>query len=49
LRDNPPEHEIAKSVTRQGYLTMAQEGVAKALAGTTSLDEVAKTVDLPYS
>ncbi len=48
LRDNPPEHEIAKSVIRQGYLTMAQEGVAKALAGMTSLDEVAKTVDLPY-
>lgn len=48
LRDNPPEHEIAKSVVRQGYLTMAEEGVAKALAGITSLDEVAKTVDLPY-
>jgi len=48
LRDNPPEHEIAKSVVRQGYLTMAEEGVAKALAGLTSLDEVAKTVDLPY-
>ncbi|OGG67905.1 hypothetical protein A3E65_01930 [Candidatus Kaiserbacteria bacterium RIFCSPHIGHO2_12_FULL_56_13] len=48
LRDNPPENEIAKSVVRQDYLTMAQEGVAKALAGETSLNEIAKAVDLPY-
>jgi type II secretory ATPase GspE/PulE/Tfp pilus assembly ATPase PilB-like protein len=48
LRDNPPEHEIAKSIVRQGYLTMAEEGVLKALAGITSLAEVAATVDLPY-
>ncbi len=47
LRDNPPAHEIAKSVARQGYLTMAQDGVLKALAGITSLSEVAATVDLP--
>lgn len=47
LRDNPPEHEIAKNATRQGYLTMAQDGVLKALAGVTSLSEVAATVDLP--
>ncbi len=47
LRDNPSEGEIAKSVRRQGYLTMAQEGVLKALAGETSLDEVFKVVDLP--
>jgi type IV pilus assembly protein PilB len=48
LRDNPPEHEIAKSIVREGYLTMAQDGVLKALAGITSLEEVAKAVDLPY-
>ncbi len=47
LRDNPPENEIAKLVTKQGYLTMAQDGVLKALAGITSLSEVADTVDLP--
>ena len=48
LRDNPPENEIAKLVTKQGYLTMAQDGVLKALAGVTSLAEVADTVDLPF-
>jgi type IV pilus assembly protein PilB len=48
LRDNPPEYEIAKNATRQGYLTMAQDGVLKALAGLTSLEEVARTIDLPY-
>lgn len=48
LRDNPPEHEIAAHAVRQGYLTMAQEGVLRALAGDTSLEEVAKAVDLPY-
>ncbi len=47
LRDNPPENEIAKVATKQGYLTMAQDGIIKALAGITSLSEVATTVDLP--
>ncbi len=47
LRDNPPENEIAKLATKQGYLTMAQDGIIKALAGITSLSEVADTVDLP--
>ena len=47
LRDNPPENEIAKLVTKQGYLTMAQDGIIKALSGITSLAEVADTVDLP--
>ncbi|MHB8710308.1 MAG: GspE/PulE family protein [Minisyncoccota bacterium] len=47
LRDNPPENEIAKLTSKQGYLTMEQDGILKALAGTTSLSEVASTVDLP--
>ncbi len=47
LRDNPPENEIAKIAAKQGYLTMAQDGIIKALAGITSLSEVATTVDLP--
>jgi type IV pilus assembly protein PilB len=47
LRDNPPENEVAKMAGKQGYLTLAQDGVLKALAGTTSLSEVADTVDLP--
>ena len=48
LRDNPPSHEIAKQAAGQGYLTMAQDGVLKALQGITSLAEVGETVDLPY-
>ncbi len=47
LRDNPPSNEIAKLAAKQGYLTMAQDGILKALAGITSLSEVASTVDLP--
>ncbi|MCX6786209.1 MAG: GspE/PulE family protein, partial [Candidatus Kaiserbacteria bacterium] len=35
LRDNPPENEIAKLAAKQGYLTMAQDGILKALAGIT--------------
>ncbi|MBI4065944.1 Flp pilus assembly complex ATPase component TadA [Candidatus Kaiserbacteria bacterium] len=47
LRDAPPENEIAKAAVKQGYLTMAQDGILKALSGITSLSEVASTVDLP--
>jgi type II secretory ATPase GspE/PulE/Tfp pilus assembly ATPase PilB-like protein len=47
LRDNPSEGEIAKHVRRQGFLTMAQDGVIKALNGETSLEEVFSVVDLP--
>jgi type IV pilus assembly protein PilB len=47
LRDNPPENEIVKQAAKQGYLTMAQDGVLKALLGVTTLGEVGGTVDLP--
>lgn len=47
LRASPPENEIAKLAAKQGYLTMEQDGVIKALTGITSLSEVASTVDLP--
>jgi type IV pilus assembly protein PilB len=47
LRDNPPENQIAKIAAKQGYLTMAQDGIIKALEGITSLSEVTGTVDLP--
>lgn len=47
LRDNPSEGDIAKHARRQGFLTMAQDGVLKALAGITSLDEVLRVVDVP--
>ncbi len=47
LRDNPSESEVAKEVARQGYVTMAQDGVLKALSGETTLEEVFSVVDLP--
>jgi type II secretory ATPase GspE/PulE/Tfp pilus assembly ATPase PilB-like protein len=47
LRDNPSEGDIAKQVLRQGYPTMAQDGVIKVLEGKTSLEELARVVDLP--
>lgn len=47
LRENPSEGDIAKAARRQGFLTMAQDGVLKALEGITSLDEVLRVVDTP--
>ena len=47
LRDNPPDVDIRRFASKQGYLTMAQDGILKALAGLTTLSEVAATVDLP--
>jgi type IV pilus assembly protein PilB len=47
LRDNPPAGDIRKEVAGQGYPTMAQDGILKALAGLTSLAEVGSMVDLP--
>ncbi len=46
LRNNPSESDIVKKARGQGYLTMAQDGILKALAGETTLDEVNRVVDL---
>lgn len=48
LRTNPPTSDIAKNVARQGYLTMTQDAVLKALNGLTSLEEIFKVVDMPH-
>lgn len=47
LRDNPSEGDIRKHVMRQGYLTILQDGIIKVLAGETTLEELARVVDLP--
>jgi type IV pilus assembly protein PilB len=47
LRTNPSARDIEKNVARQGYLTLAQDGVIKAIEGITSLEEVFKVVDMP--
>ncbi len=46
LRDNPSESDIAKKARKQGYLTMAQDGILKALAGETTIEEVLRVVDI---
>ncbi len=46
LRDNPSESDIAKKARKQGYLTMAQDGILKALAGETTIEEVLRVVDV---
>ncbi|MEJ0053701.1 MAG: GspE/PulE family protein [bacterium] len=47
VRTNPSESEITREAAHQGYLTMAQDGILKAIAGETSLEEVFRVVDLP--
>lgn len=44
LKDNPSESDIKKHVARQGTLTMAQDGVLKALKGITTVAEVRRVV-----
>ena len=47
LRMGPSSAEIEAETRRQGFLTMAQDGILKALRGETSLEEVFKVVDVP--
>lgn len=47
LRNNPSEGDIARHVVRQGFPTMAQDGVLKVLAGHTTLEELERVVELP--
>jgi type II secretory ATPase GspE/PulE/Tfp pilus assembly ATPase PilB-like protein len=47
LRSAPSASDIAKEAVRQGFLTMAQDGILKALAGETTLEEVFRVVDPP--
>ena len=46
ITDNPSERGIADAARPQGILTMKQDGVLKVLAGTTSLDELRRVVEL---
>jgi type II secretory ATPase GspE/PulE/Tfp pilus assembly ATPase PilB-like protein len=43
---NPSEHEIMREASRQGLLTMRQDGIMKVLHGITSLEEVGRVVSL---
>ena len=46
ITKNPSEREIRRMADKQGILTMQEDGVLKALAGVTSIEEVKKVVDL---
>ena len=46
IRENPSEREIEKVAAAQGIPTLKQDGIMKVLAGITSLNELARVVDL---
>ncbi len=46
LESNPNEAEIKKASAPQGILDMREDGILKVIAGVTSLDELARVVDL---
>jgi type II secretory ATPase GspE/PulE/Tfp pilus assembly ATPase PilB-like protein len=46
IQENPSEHEIQKTASDQGIMSMAQDGVVKVIKGITSLEEVERVVDL---
>ncbi|MFW0871332.1 MAG: GspE/PulE family protein [Patescibacteria group bacterium] len=46
LRTTTSEHDIQKNVRRQEVLDMREDGVAKIFAGTTTVEELMRVVDL---
>ena len=46
IKKSPSEREIAHAARKQGFLTMEQDGVIKALQGITSLSELRRVIDL---
>ena len=44
--ENPSERDIREAAKAQGLLTLAQDGVLKALEGKTTLEELDRVVDL---
>ncbi len=46
IPENPSEREIKKLASRQGILSMRQDGIVKILNGITSLEEVQSVVNL---
>jgi type IV pilus assembly protein PilB len=46
VAQNPSERDIRLVADKQGILTMQEDGILKALAGVTSLEEVRRVVDI---
>lgn len=47
IEGNPSEREVKKAAAPQNILDMTQDGIIKALQGTTSIEELGRVVDLP--
>ncbi len=43
---NPSEREVKEAAKSQNILSMTQDGILKVLAGTTSLDELGRVIDI---
>jgi len=46
ISESPSEREIERAARAQGILSMAQDGIVKALQGITSLSELRRIIDL---
>ena len=46
LVENPSERELLKITENQGILTLKEDGIAKVLKGITSLEELARVVEI---
>jgi type IV pilus assembly protein PilB len=49
LRENPSEREIQKSAKPQNLLNLTQDGIVKVLQGITTIEELARIIDLDIS
>ena len=43
---NPSERDIKKAAADQGFLSITEDAVAKVLEGLTTLEEIARVVDI---
>lgn len=46
VRENASEREIRAASTKQGLLTLQQDGIIKTLTGVTTLDELKRIIDI---
>ncbi len=46
VRENSSEREIKKVASKQGLLDLRQDGILKVLAGTTTIDELRRIIDI---
>ncbi len=49
VRESPSEREIARAARPQGILSLAEDGIIKMFRGVTSMEELARVVDLEES